>query len=133
MSVRTFLTRSAAAVALTAGSLAVTAGTASAAEAAPKADAAAAFTVWATDVNVRDNPQSPATCDGFPSPGNCPVVSGKLQPGQQFEAKCQRKGETVSGNDWWVFIERGDSRGWIASYFVDTPSDQLPGVPVCGA
>ncbi|GAA3116021.1 hypothetical protein ACFQ0X_40765 [Streptomyces rectiviolaceus] len=132
MSVRTFLTGTVAAVALTAGGLAMTAGTASA-EAAPKAEAAAAFTVWATDVNVRDNPQSPATCDGFPSPGNCPVVSGKLQPGQQFEARCQRKGEAVSGNDWWVFIERGDSRGWIASYFVDTPSNQLPGVPVCGA
>lgn len=132
MSVRTFLTGTMAAVALTAGGLGLTAGTASA-DAAPKAEAAAAFTVWATDVNVRDNPQSPATCDGFPSPGNCPVVSGKLQPGQQFEARCQRKGETVSGNDWWVFIERGDSRGWIAGYFVDTPSNQLPGVPVCGA
>ncbi|MFH8487222.1 hypothetical protein [Streptomyces longisporoflavus] len=132
MSARTFLTGTLAAVAVTAGGLALTAGTASA-EAPPKAEAAAAFTVWATDVNVRDNPQSPATCDGFPSPGNCPVVSGKLQPGQQFEARCQRKGETVSGNDWWVFIERGDSRGWIASYFVDTPTNQLPGVPVCGA
>ncbi|MEV0317992.1 hypothetical protein ACIBKX_06995 [Streptomyces sp. NPDC050658] len=130
MSVRTLLTGGVAAAALAVGGLAVTAGSASA-EPAPKAGAAAAFTVWATDVNVRDNPQSPATCDGFPSPGNCPTVSGKLQPGQQFEAKCQRKGETVSGNEWWVFIERGDSRGWIASYFVDTPDDQLPGVPVC--
>ncbi|MGW6062895.1 hypothetical protein [Streptomyces sp. NPDC055189] len=132
MSVRTFLTGTVAALAVTAGGLAVTAGTASA-DAAPKAGAAAAFTVWATNVNVRDNPQSPATCDGFPSPGNCPVVSGKLQPGQSFEARCQRKGATVSGNNWWVFIERGDSRGWIASYYVDTPSNQLPGVPVCGA
>lgn len=132
MSVRTLLTGTLAAAALAAGSLGMTAATASA-ETSSKAGAAAAFTVWATDVNVRDNPQSPATCDGFPSPGNCPTVSGKLQPGQQFEARCQRQGETVSGNDWWVFIERGDSRGWIASYFVDTPSNQLPGVPVCGA
>lgn len=132
MSVRTLLTGTLAAAALAAGSLGMTAGTASA-DTSPKAGAAVAFTVWATDVNVRDNPQSPATCDGFPSPGNCPTVSGKLQPGEQFEARCQRQGEAVSGNDWWVFIERGDSRGWIASYFVDTPSNQLPGVPVCGA
>ncbi|WP_151485036.1 hypothetical protein [Streptomyces albicerus] len=95
--------------------------------------ARASFTVWATDVNVRDNPADPATCDGFPSPANCPAVAGQLQPNQPFEAVCQKQGETVGGNPWWVYISRGDSRGYIASHYVDHPDDQLPGVPVCGA
>ncbi|MPY62239.1 hypothetical protein [Streptomyces spongiae] len=102
-------------------------------EASGGASARASFTVWATDVNVRDNPSDPATCDGFPSPANCPAVAGNLQPNQPFEAVCQKQGEPVGGNPWWVYITRGDSRGYIASHYVDTPDDQLPGVPVCGA
>jgi hypothetical protein len=61
------------------------------------------------------------------------VVAGQLQPGQAFEAVCQKQGQNVSGNPWWVYITRGDSRGFIASYYVDHPDNQLPGVPVCGA
>lgn len=131
MRIRTTLAGMAAATALVA-----TAGAASAA--VPHAGnqalgPAATFTVWATDVNVRDNPGNPGLCDGFPSTANCPAVAGKLQPGQPFEAICQNDGQTISGNPWWVYIQRGDTRGYIASYYVDNASNQLPGVPVCGS
>lgn len=128
--------RTALAGAIAATALVTTAGTASAvappAQERP-ASAAATFTVWATDVNVRDNPGNPAVCDGFPSVANCPAVAGKLQPGMRFTAVCQNDGQSISGNPWWVYIQLGDTRGYIASYYVDVASNQLPGVPVCGS
>ncbi|WP_328773779.1 hypothetical protein [Streptomyces sp. NBC_00286] len=131
MRLRTALGAALAATALTAGLAGPAA--ASAGDTSDGASSRASFTVWATDVNVRDNPGNPGACDAFPSPGNCPVVAGQLQPGQAFEAVCQKQGQNVGGNPWWVYITRGDSRGFIASYYVDHPDNQLPGVPVCGA
>ncbi|KAF4405121.1 MULTISPECIES: hypothetical protein [Streptomyces] len=158
MRVRALLAAALAATALTAGGVAGTANAASGAASdavsgaaadatAPAAPAtasakavtsgpvkaAASFTVWATDVNMRDNPGDPARCDSHPSVANCPVVAGQLQPGDRFEAACQKQGEPVGGNPWWVYASIGDSRGFVASHYVDVAEDQLPGVPVCGA
>ena len=127
MKVRTALAGAAAAGAFLAGSVAV-AGPAAAAD----SGAQATFTVWATDVNVRDNPNDVATCDNNPSTANCPRVVGKLQPNQPFEAVCQNQGQVVGGNEWWVLVERGDMLGWMAGYYVDHPDNKLPNVPECG-
>ncbi|TLS46223.1 SH3 domain-containing protein [Streptomyces montanus] len=127
MNVRTALAGAAAAAAVVAAGV-VTAGPAAAAD----TGAQATYTVWATDVNVRENPNDRATCDNNPSPANCPVIAGKLQPNEPFEAVCQNQGQVVGGNEWWVLAERGGLLGWIAGHYVDHPADKLPDVPECG-
>ncbi|MBC9727545.1 hypothetical protein [Streptomyces sp. TRM68367] len=127
MKVRT-LAGATAALALAASASVAVGGTATAADSGAQAQ----YTVWATDVNVRDNPNDVAVCDNNPSPANCPRVVGQLQPNQPFEAVCQNQGQVVGGNEWWVLAERGDMLGWIASYYVDHAANKLPDVPECG-
>ncbi|GGJ62120.1 hypothetical protein [Streptomyces lacrimifluminis] len=102
-------------------------------QAAEQLAAGPVFTTWATDVNVRyfSGPGSP--CPDFPSPGNCPRVVGKAQPGDQLEVECQTRGETVGGNPYWVFVDNWTRGfyGWMASYYISHPDNWLPGVPQC--
>ncbi|MER7492874.1 hypothetical protein ABT033_09620 [Streptomyces pharetrae] len=98
-----------------------------------QAAAAAVFTTWATDVNMRHdlNHVNGWACPEHPSPGNCPDVIGRAQPGDQLEVSCQTRGETVGGNPYWVFAHNRTRgiHGWMASYFIAHPDDVLPGVP----
>ncbi|WP_130584703.1 hypothetical protein [Streptomyces sp. SID5473] len=90
------------------------------------------FTTWATNVNVRHNNADYARCNNSPSVANCPNVRGKVNPGQSFEAWCQKRGsQTVGGNPYWVYIIRPDFSGWMASYYVDYPDHVLPDTPFC--
>ncbi|WP_175411166.1 hypothetical protein [Streptomyces sp. TRM64462] len=115
------------AAALLGGALAVPA----AAAPAPKP----VFTTWATDVNARvdvDGSQS-HRCPEHPSPGNCPKVTGRSQPGDRLQVTCQTRGQTVGSNPYWVYVDnltRG-FHGWMASYYIAHPDNWLPGVPQC--
>lgn len=127
------------------GALTLGAGTASAeptasarptaqAAAGERAAAAAFFTTWATDVNMRHdlNHVNGWACPESPSPGNCPDIIGRAQPGDRLEIECQTRGETVGGNPYWVFAHNHTRGiyGWMASYFIAHPDNVLPGVPM---
>lgn len=113
--------------------LAMTVGAAPAQATAEQRPAGPVFTTWATDVNVRTDSAPGFRCPEFPSPGNCPQVIGKAQPGDQLEVTCQTRGETVGGNPYWVFVvnRTRDLDGWMASYYISHPDNWLPGVPQC--
>lgn len=91
-----------------------------------------AFTTWATNVNVRHNNGNFATCNNSPSVANCPNVRGQVNPGDSFEAWCQKLGsQTVGGNPYWVYVIRPAFEGWMASYYVDYRDNVLPDTPFC--
>lgn len=98
-----------------------------------RAVAGAFFTTWATDVNMRHdlNHVNGYACPESPSPGNCPDVIGRAQPGDRLEVMCQARGETVGGNPYWVFAHNHTRgiHGLLSSYFIDHPDKQLHGVP----
>ena len=73
-------------------------------------------------------------CAGEPGTGNCPSVLMGLQPGNKLYPLCQRRGQLVGRNSWWVYTEapRGN-RGWVASWFLTCPTNRLPGIDDCTA
>ncbi|WP_149180017.1 hypothetical protein [Streptomyces sp. TRM49041] len=93
------------------------------------------FTTWATDVNARVDVAGSGSfrCPEFPSPANCPKVTGRSQPGDRLEVTCQTKGQTVGGNPYWVYVDNPNRgfHGWTASYYISHPDNRLPGVPQC--
>lgn len=113
--------------------LAMTVGAAPAQATAEQRAAGPVFTTWAADVNVRFLSPPDLRCPKFPSPGNCPQVTGKAQPGDRLEVLCQMRGETVGGNPYWVAVnnETRGFGGWMASYYISHPDNWLPGVPQC--
>ncbi|SFC41924.1 hypothetical protein [Streptomyces aidingensis] len=91
------------------------------------------FTTWATKVNVRHNNADWGACNTSPSVANCPDVQGRVNPGDYFEAWCQKEGsQTVGGNPYWVYVIMPSFEGWMASYYVDHPDNVLPDVAWCG-
>ncbi|MCK8677022.1 hypothetical protein [Streptomyces lichenis] len=125
----------------TARTVAVTASTAAAllasplaattASAAPAADRM--YRTWATNVNLRSNEGNPTACSSHPSTTNCPNVRQQVQPSHQLYVYCQKQGQTVGGNPYWVLVNdyTAPNTGWIASYYIDYPANRLPDVPDC--
>ena len=91
------------------------------------------FRVWATNVSIRESTWNPTTCALSPSVANCPDVQGQAQPGDDLLVACQRIGQTVGGNPYWVNVEdlSNGATGWMASYYIDYPDNRLPNVPDC--
>ncbi|WP_431921670.1 FG-GAP-like repeat-containing protein [Micromonospora wenchangensis] len=87
------------------------------------------YGVWQTGVNVR---AANATCDASPSVANCPTVVDTLNPGDLILPICQKRGEYVGGNPYWVYgtTPRGKT-GWVHGYNIDYTENQLPDVPNC--
>jgi hypothetical protein len=75
-----------------------------------------------------------AACAARPGVGTCPDVLLGLRPGQRLFPICQRRGQTVGRNPYWLYADgpRGN-RGWVASWYLTYPSNRLPGVPDCTA
>lgn len=73
-------------------------------------------------------------CGTEPGTGNCPNVLMGLQPGNKLYPLCQRRGQLVGSNSWWVYVAapRGN-RGWVASWFLTCPTNRLPGIDDCTA
>ncbi|MFE9452170.1 hypothetical protein [Streptomyces sp. NPDC006739] len=102
------------------------------AAAAPQAAAANQYyRTWATHVNVRVSNADPDGCGRYPSVATCPDVRGQVEPGTDFYVYCQGHGQTVGGNPYWLMIGTETMTGWMASYYVDYPSNRLPDVPDC--
>jgi hypothetical protein len=91
------------------------------------------YRVWATNVNIRENTGDPATCALSPSVADCPDIQGRAQPSDDVDVLCQRIGQTVGGNPYWVNVEdiSNGATGWMASYYIDYPDNRLPNVPDC--
>lgn len=75
-----------------------------------------------------------ADCAASPGTGNCPDVLLGLKESQRVYPICQRQGQLVGSNPWWLYADgpRG-RRGWVSSWYLDHPSNRLPGVPDCTA
>jgi len=74
-------------------------------------------------------------CDTAPSPTNCNSVFTNLTTADEFLVQCQQKGaQTVGSNPYWlrVVIPGGlDTKGWIPSWYLDSPKNWVDGVPYC--
>ncbi|HEY0641314.1 MAG TPA: hypothetical protein VGD67_27105 [Pseudonocardiaceae bacterium] len=73
-------------------------------------------------------------CAANPGPAACSTVLYSLREGQRIYPICQRRGEAVATNSWWIYADapRGH-RGWVASWYLDHPTNRLPGLPTCTA
>jgi hypothetical protein len=73
-----------------------------------------------------------ASCAASPGRRTCPEVLLGLTTRQRVFPLCQRRGELVGSNSWWLYADgpRG-TRGWVSSWFLDHPTNKLPGVPDC--
>lgn len=81
----------------------------------------AAFTTWGSGVNVRSDARLSA-----------PVVATLSGPTAVWVV-CQKQGDTVNAegytNNWWSKLR--DQNGFVSNIYIDHPSAQLPGVPLC--
>jgi hypothetical protein len=89
------------------------------------------YTVRDTGVAMRTGGPS---CMAHPGTGNCPDVLLNLRPGQRLYPVCQRRGQLVGRNHYWLFASgpRG-KRGWVSGWYIDHPANRLPGVDDCTA
>jgi hypothetical protein len=92
-------------------------------------DIPGSYTVRAENVNLRDGGED---CDAEPGTGNCSTVLFSLDPGHKLYPLCQRQGQLVGRNSWWVYVDgpRGN-RGWVASWYLTCPTKILPGIDEC--
>lgn len=75
-----------------------------------------------------------AACGAQPGTGNCPNVLVGLRPGNKLYPLCQRRGQLVGHNSWWVYADApGGNRGWVASWYLTCPTNRLPGIADCTA
>lgn len=84
-----------------------------------------------TEVNVRNDTTNPLFCADYPSTQTCPDVVNQVNAGQTVYVICQKRGEVVNENPYWLLVEANRSVGWMASSFIDYPLDRLPDVPDC--
>ncbi|HZG03550.1 MAG TPA: peptidoglycan DD-metalloendopeptidase family protein [Streptomyces sp.] len=79
------------------------------------------FMTWGSGVRVR--------ADAYLS---SPVVTTLAGP-TRVTVVCQKQGDTVTAegytNNWWSKLR--DQNGFISNIYIDHPSAQLPGVPIC--
>jgi hypothetical protein len=87
------------------------------------------YSVRESGVALRDGG---AACGGYPGTGNCPSVLSGLRPGNKLYPLCQRRGQLVGENSWWVYVDApSGNRGWVASWFLTCPTNRLPGIDDC--
>ncbi|WIX81237.1 hypothetical protein QRX50_10965 [Amycolatopsis carbonis] len=93
----------------------------------------ATYHTWAADVNARGGGEVHwSQCANYPSTTNCDWVIGKVSQDWGLDVICQRAGQTIGGNPYWVLVDTHVPAGayayqaWIASYYIDYPSNQLP-------
>lgn len=89
------------------------------------------YTVRESGVALRGGAEA---CGNEPGTGNCPDVLFGLKPGHKLYPVCQKRGQLVGRNSWWVYADapRGN-RGWVASWYLTCPTNILPEVDECTA
>lgn len=87
------------------------------------------YSVREAGVSLRGGGQA---CGTTPGTGNCPNVLLGLRPGNKLYPLCQRRGQLVGRNSWWVYADApGGNRGWVASWYLTCPTNRLPGIDDC--
>lgn len=87
------------------------------------------YTVWESPVDVRGDSDA---CRTSPSRATCTPVLGQLQFGDAISPTCQKEGELVGENTWWVFGATSTGvTGWLPSWHLKYPDPVLPNVPNC--
>ncbi|HZM80336.1 MAG TPA: hypothetical protein VFC19_31760 [Candidatus Limnocylindrales bacterium] len=86
------------------------------------------YGVWATNVNVRQNNSA---CAYYPSTTNCPVILTTVSAPEQVYVYCQKAGQTIVINPYWVYVYAHGYIGWMASYYIDNATNWIDGVPYC--
>jgi hypothetical protein len=86
------------------------------------------YGVWATNVNVR---AESTACYNYPSTTNCTPVIQQVSSPQQVWVYCQKAGQTIGINPYWVLVDTSQNLGWMASYYIDNATNWIDGVPVC--
>lgn len=51
-----------------------------------------------------------------PSTGTPVIVT--VPRGATIDARCRVRGETISGDPWWIYASYGGFLGWISDYYV---------------
>ncbi|GHJ44005.1 hypothetical protein Cs7R123_13470 [Catellatospora sp. TT07R-123] len=87
------------------------------------------YGIWASSVNVRNNGGD--ACYNYPGPANCPTVLTTVSAPQQVYVYCQKAGETIGGNPYWVYAYANGMYGWLAGYYTDNATNWIDGVPTC--
>jgi hypothetical protein len=56
-----------------------------------------------------------------------------VQPDHELYVYCQKIGQKIGVNPYWVLVNdfTQPNTGWLASYFIDYPTNRLPDVPDC--
>ncbi|MET7708356.1 hypothetical protein [Micromonospora sp. NPDC005413] len=114
-------------VATAAATLAATALVATPAQAAGHGEGW--YGVWASNVNVRQD--SSEQCYDAPAPWACPNILTKVSAPQQVYIVCQKAGETVGGNPYWVMVRANGVQGWMASYYTNNATNWIDGLDIC--
>ncbi|CCH17834.1 conserved hypothetical protein; putative Integrin domains [Micromonospora lupini str. Lupac 08] len=88
------------------------------------------YTVWTDGITVAS---TNAACEASPSTTNCSTAIDTLNTGSMFTPICQRTGQVVSGNPYWVYgISSNGQTGWMANWWMDYPDNRIPFLAICG-
>ncbi|MEV0607138.1 FG-GAP-like repeat-containing protein [Polymorphospora rubra] len=88
------------------------------------------YTVWVNNVNVSETSTG---CEAAPSTTNCATPIDVLNNGDMFTPICQRTGQVVNNNPYWVYgVSSNGQTGWIANWWMDYPDNRLPHLAICG-
>jgi hypothetical protein len=95
------------------------------------ANASATYKVRAGFVGLAIR-QNNGSCVQHPSTANCPPTGTKVSSGAVLTVFCQKQGQTVGSNPYWLYLEtRSGVFGWLPSWYIDYPANRLPNVPNC--
>ncbi|MFC7484702.1 hypothetical protein ACFQX7_38290 [Luedemannella flava] len=98
---------------------------------ASPAHAAATYYTWTNGVNVRYNGGNPPACFAYPGPYNCPSIVGQVHSWEPITVHCQKIGEVIGGNPYWLWVMTPKHWGFMSSYYINYPYNRLPDVPDC--
>ncbi|MEK8106400.1 hypothetical protein NKG94_16475 [Micromonospora sp. M12] len=66
-----------------------------------------------------------------PAPWACPNILTKVSAPQHVYILCQKAGETVGGNPYWVYVRVNGVQGWMASYYTNNATNWIDGLGIC--
>ncbi|MFH9959607.1 hypothetical protein ACH4OX_36090 [Streptomyces roseolus] len=71
-------------------------------------------------------------CFEYPSLNNCPLVRLMMAGEDLFDIVCQQPGEQYGRTNWWALGSgAAHAYGFVPIDLLDTPHNQLPGIPRC--
>lgn len=76
--------------------------------------------------------QGAMPCYDEPGQGTCISAVDAVHQGEAVWVRCQRAGQTIGGNPYWVYIHTPNGiSGYFASRHIDNYTNWIDGVPYC--